>query len=167
MRERSTDGVLFLVSLAALGCPADDVEDMGSTSSGSSPQTESEATSGSASMTGAMPTSGEPSTTTEPTSGSSGGPMDCVDAEPPEVDDISPVCVEYTARTAECYGLPEDCVDYYQAYCEYNLDNAEMMYGADCRSAVEAMFACIAAIECKDVDTGCDAEAMAAEEQCS
>lgn len=51
-------------------------------------------------------------------------------------------------------------------YCEYAISSGTADYGAECGTAVEALFACLSTLDCADFDMGCPTEIEAATLAC-
>ncbi len=93
--------------------------------------------------------------------------------EPPAVSgEISQLCVDYEAWSANCFfdgELPEECAEYYAAYCQFLLEEYETNDGPACLAAMEELFACINGLTCREYGTlpiPCPEQVAAAEAVC-
>ncbi len=166
---------MFLMSLAplAMGCPGDD--------SGTN-NTSVNATTNGMNTTGMQTTSGNSSGTNMDTSGGStdGGSTDTgADSTAGETEGIKcekpvPVkgpidqsCIDYAAVYNECLfdgGLPQECIDAYETYCQYMLENETM----ECATALIEFNACLSLLTCRELAAKdqCLAEEMAFDMAC-
>jgi hypothetical protein len=168
--------LVFLLTMAPLaGCPAGD--DTSTSDTNSNPTTADMPTStGPATDTTAEGTDGPATTmnvdttTDEPTGGTTAEFM--CDEEPPAVGAIDPVCTAYVDLYNECYArgsLPQECVDLYAAYCQYDIDYGTTTYGEACGMAYAEFYSCLSQLSCEavldDVDD-CPDELMAIDTAC-
>lgn len=82
------------------------------------------------------------------------GPL-CNGMAPPMVAMIGPICMQYVAHYNDCWndgGQSPECVYFYEAYCEYAIQDNTAMYGPDCGMAYEDLFACLSQIPCPQLD---------------
>lgn len=178
--------LMFLLSIAPLaaGCPGGD--DTTGDTTGPTPTTSPTTTPTTDQTTGPEPmtttmgmesTDGTTASTVDPdtTAGeetTAGDMLFCEYTEPPMVGEINPVCLEYANQYNECYyygKLPQVCVDFYAAYCQYGIDYAIMEYGEACGTAVVDLYACLTALSCEELNEmkdPCPAEFMAVEMAC-
>lgn len=78
------------------------------------------------------------------------------------------VCIDFAAHIAECYGVDENKIEYYASYCTCGLSYYETYYGVECADAVEAVYACLNALACEELesDEACGAEIDAFDVAC-
>ena len=102
------------------------------------------------------------------TYGDSYGMVDC-SMPPPTMGAISPQCQQYGTNLNNCFPgeITPECINYYTAYCQYDLEYAAMAGGA-CGSAIEELWACLSTLSCEQLQakTVCDTQVMAIETAC-
>lgn len=191
--------LLSLTPLAAAGCPGDDsgtsgagtgtASTGGTTGSATSPATDGGTMANDGSGTGAGTSAGTTNATTAATtdattaattaatgdtgdsSGTSGG-LDCSAIPLPKVGMIGETCQDYTNLINDCDymgAFPQDCVDLYEAYCQYYIESYEMNYGKACGAAVDEYLACLSDLSCEefgDATPDCPEEGAAVEMEC-
>jgi hypothetical protein len=168
-RDDRTSNLMFLLSLPlmATACPTGDEGDDSTTNNSSvSPTTDD---------TGPAPTStgndsvdpsattgndsAEVSTTGEPPGSTTEEPVDTTgeyscDMLPPLMGPVSQACIDYSAKSNECYydgGLSEECLAQYAAYCQYGIEYAVMTYNEACGMAYEDRYACLSLLTCEEL----------------
>lgn len=172
--ERASN-LLFLLTLPlALGCPGteEDDDDTGGTPAGSTTtapgeDTGTSTTDGTSATDGASTLPPADSTTTEPVDTSD---YSCDDLMPPmPMGPISPVCMQYSALTVECYDGDPACIAIYEAYCQYTIEYSTMAFGEACGMAYEEFLACLSQLTCEQVTDDaedCPDELMALDMVC-
>jgi hypothetical protein len=172
--ERSSN-LLFLLGLASIApapgtSGADDGDDDGvdDDDGDSAPGEGGDGPAGtSGATTGPNATTFDPGGTTLPPEDTDYGYPDCT--MPPPAGPIGPLCMSYGAKLQECYGaeIPPRCVNFYTAYCQYDVDGSAMDSPA-CGSAVQEMYACLSALDCATFgsETACEAQFMALDTAC-
>lgn len=162
--------LMFLFALAPLGTACDPGGGDTTTTSGAS--TGPGTTTGPGSTSTPGDTSTGPGTTTMmadsstgPVTGSSttdpdptGEPINCEPkGKPPKVGEIDPACSAYNDLVNECFfdgGLPAECTELYNVYCQYYLEGAVYEYGEECGAAYAAYLDCLSQLTCKELRTG-------------
>jgi hypothetical protein len=96
---------------------------------------------------------GPGTTTDEPYGETTSGdiPVLCDGMAPPMVGMIRPTCIQYVGHYNDCWhgGMQApECVYFYEAYCEYSIQNNAMMYGMACGAALEEFLACLSQVPC-------------------
>lgn len=97
------------------------------------------------------------------------GEPDCSDPEMP-MNPPSAACQAYTDLLNECDyrgTLSMECIDYYNAYCQYESEAFGMVSPA-CATAYEDFLTCLSALTCEELETetACGTEGMTFETEC-
>jgi hypothetical protein len=185
-RDDRTSNMMFLLSLPLLAtaCPAGGEEDTSTTNSTVDPTTGDDTGRGSSSSDGSAgtgtsttngsadtSTGGEPGTTTDEPMDTTTGEYSCEEL-PPLMGPVSQACIDYVAKSNECYydgGLSPECIAQYEAYCQYGIEYVSMASGEMCGMAYEEFYACLSLLTCEelvDKTPDCEAASMAIDMNC-
>mgnify|MGYP001330823761 CR=1 FL=1 len=102
------------------------------------------------------------------TYGDSYGMVDC-SMPPPTSGPPSPQCQQYGTNLDNCFPgeITPECLNYYTAFCQYDLEYAAMAGGA-CGMAIEDFWACLSALSCEQLQSKsvCEAQLTALDTAC-
>lgn len=182
--------LMFLLALTPMtaGCPGDDsspsnttTTTAGSSSTGPSvvstsstgPEPGSTSTGPEPGTTVVLDTTADSGTTTDEPTGSTTGELLCKGRPAPIVGEIDPLCPDYASAVNQCFydgELSMQCIEYYEIYCQYLLEDAVEYGGDDCGTAYAEYLSCLSALPCEELtdddENDCPDEFMAAETAC-
>ena len=82
--------------------------------------------------------------------------------------EAGPTCMAWATKVVECEMYDESMLPMLGGQCQLAIDYGAKYYGAACGTASEEYYACLAALDCADMEDGaCPEEAMARELACS